>query len=71
MRAMLLLALISAVLDACAPIRREPPAYPVHLDGLQRELMACDAEAESSNDPGEAYDACLAIHGLSTNQGGS
>lgn len=64
--------LLATMAVGCAPIRRDLPESP-HLDGYQRELMACDAEAESSDDPSEAYDACLAIRGLgatiTTNEG--
>lgn len=59
------LAVALATMASCAPL---PPRYPsLHLDGYQRELIACEADADTSTDPSEAYDACLAIHGIGTN----
>lgn len=59
------LAVALATMASCAPLPKYQP-LPMYLDGYQRELMACDADAETSTDPSEAYDACLAIHGIGT-----
>lgn len=60
------LAVALATMGGCAPLPKYQP-LPMHLDGYQRELIACEADADTSTDPSEAYDACLAIHGLGTN----
>lgn len=41
-----------------------PKRLAMPMDGLHRELQACDQVAEVSERPSEAYDACLARQGL-------
>jgi len=66
--ALLALVVLGAVLATlvmgagCAPKASQLRAMP--MDGLHRELEACDVEASHSEKPGQAYDACLARRGL-------
>lgn len=57
-------AVIATLLMGSGCASSAPKRLAMPMDCIGRDLQACDAVAERSAHPGEAYEACMARRGL-------